>query len=213
VVHDTSCHAVDVWTVRDSVRRESSVVAAMPLPRLDMLANSGFVLISRPHAALTGRDPLAQALSDVVTPRVVADVEALVRRRQTLVGEHDRRPVTVGGDVEAAARADPLALLRDEVEVPIGELPHDTLAGHKLGCALLGEVDVGHEVVPVGAEPVGGPDDVGRAPPRADVDDRVVRLLRGGVDGDGVAEVVDVPALLWIERRSEVTCNPLLLSP
>src|SRR3954469_5756173 len=83
VVHDASCHAVEVWTVRDPVRRGSYMVAAMPLPRLDMLANSGFVLISRPHAALTGRDPLAQALSDVVTPRVVADVEALVRRRQT----------------------------------------------------------------------------------------------------------------------------------
>src|SRR3712207_7935919 len=52
--------------------------------------------------------------------------------------------------------------------VAVGELPHHSLASDELGGALLGVVDVRHQVEPVGAYPVGGADDVGGPPPGAD---------------------------------------------
>lgn len=47
------------------------------------------------------------------------------------------RPAAVGGDVEAARGPDPLALLGDEVELAVGELPHHPLAGDEFGGVLL----------------------------------------------------------------------------
>ena len=111
------------------------------------------------------------------------------------MSERHLRLTTVGGDVETARRTDPFALLGDEVEVAVGELPHHPLAGDELGGVLLRVVDVWHQVEPVSARLVGPADDVGRAPPGADVDDGLVGLLRRRVDCDGVGQVAHASIL------------------
>src|SRR5882672_5491183 len=137
----------------------------------------------------SGRDQAPQAALDVRAPRARAGAVALVGGNQARVGEADLGLVALPGDVEGHARAVPLALVLDEIEVAVQDEPDDSLSRNQLRDLLLAVVDV---LVPVGEltpELVGGAFDVS-GPPSAHVGDGTEGLFRGLVDRKRGREVL-----------------------
>src|SRR5262245_9597341 len=123
--------------------------------RASNLPASSNTSLLRVWPAHTCCNQLAQTAVDVRAPRVRARIETLDARHQTLMREAELGLVLLSVNLEHDVGAVPLALVFDEIDVAVDDMPHNPLARHPFGDPLSGVMDVFVAVRELGAEHVG----------------------------------------------------------
>src|SRR5882672_4623472 len=91
------------------------------------------VTLVRVGLPTTLRDEAAKALVHVEAPCARAAIVALDGGHEAHVREADLGLVALPGDLEHDVGPVPLALVADEVDLAVRDVPHDLLARHELG--------------------------------------------------------------------------------